>query len=210
MSFGRGLGKSRKLNQNRLFCCLVFLGIIAEVLGPEQNWLTSSSARLWQASAPQSLSHGVDWGAFCCCSLDPPEGAEAVVRPPEVGGAVRESFLLARTLGWDPASRPALCRAIWSIWSLTSRRPQFRGQRQRNGLFGSAARGLEGWIGVCQPAWSAVVEGRSGTPNSFAPTQRNRDLGGLILRACLPSMPGPAFRFSVDKIEEFLNRFFML
>ena len=153
----------------------------------------------------------VDWGAFCCCSLDPPEGAEAVVRPPEVGGAVRESFLLARTLGWDPASRPALCRAIWSIWSLTSRRAQFRGQRQHNGLFGSAARGLEGWIGVCQPAWSAVAEGRSGTLNSFAPTQRNRDLGGLIFRACLPSLPhpGPAFRFSVDRIEGFLNRFFM-
>lgn len=152
----------------------MFLGIIAQFLGPEHNWWTSSSAHFCKPLHGRASATGVDWGDFCSCSLEPPEGAEAAVLPPEVGGAVRESFLPARTLGWDPASRLALCsgRIMYSMWPLPSRRAQFSGQRQHNGLFGSAARGLEGWIGVCQVAWSPVVEGRGGTPKSVSYSEK--------------------------------------
>lgn len=102
--------------------------------------------------AGRATATGVNWRALCGCALYPPEGAGAFVSAPEVGRWVK--VLPGRTLGGDPTSYPALRggHTVCSMGPLISRRAQFRGQRQHNDLFGSAARDLEGWVGVCQAA----------------------------------------------------------
>lgn len=76
--------------------------------------------------------------------------------------------LLAGTLLHVQACAGDMC----SIGPLPFRRAQFRGQRRHNDLFRSTARSLEGWVGMCQGAWSSKGEG---PPEVVCPPNLTRD-----------------------------------
>lgn len=120
-------------------CCPAFLGNIAQFLGSEPGL-----PPLPTPARGRARRHRGELESSLRLRAISARGRRGLCVWPEVGRWVK--VLPARTLGGDPTSYPALRggHTVCSIGPLISRRAQFRGQRQHNDLFGSAARDLEG------------------------------------------------------------------